>query len=315
MCEKIAACIVTYNRKELLLRCLNAIHEQTLLPDAIIIADNASTDGTLETLIREGLYDLKLVKTRDDALVYTAVKSIGNKEVCILFLRKKENDGGAGGFYAVMQEAYELGYDWLWMMDDDGLPDMKQLELLLHAANDNHIDYANALVLDIKDPTRFSFGLTYKGKPLTVEEAKSMSTIEGVANPWNGTLVHRRVIETIGFVKKEMFIWGDEVEYQLRTQKHGFKIATIPSAVHYHKGYFNSSKTLSFLKWKIDDRDIDERFMYSHKNRGYILTRYYSVTSVIRYFVKCTLIYLTNFKFKTYIYFLKYFCEGIFNRY
>jgi GT2 family glycosyltransferase len=44
--NKIAAVVVTYNRKDCLINCLNAIRLQTLPPDIMYIIDNHSTDGT-----------------------------------------------------------------------------------------------------------------------------------------------------------------------------------------------------------------------------------------------------------------------------
>ena len=43
---RIAAVVVTYNRKEQLLDCLNAIAHQTFKPAKVFIIDNASSDGT-----------------------------------------------------------------------------------------------------------------------------------------------------------------------------------------------------------------------------------------------------------------------------
>jgi len=48
--KRVAAIIVTYNRRDLLLRCIESIKNQSLAPDLIIIVDNASTDGTLQFL-------------------------------------------------------------------------------------------------------------------------------------------------------------------------------------------------------------------------------------------------------------------------
>ena len=76
---------------------------------------------------------------------------------CLLYIQKKVNDGGSGGFYAAMKEAFNRGYDWLWLMDDDGLPDRKELKELYNKSVEYHLQYANALVLDIKDPTHFLF--------------------------------------------------------------------------------------------------------------------------------------------------------------
>ena len=47
---KVSAVVVTFNRKELLIECLEALRRQTRPLDALYIIDNASTDGTEELL-------------------------------------------------------------------------------------------------------------------------------------------------------------------------------------------------------------------------------------------------------------------------
>ncbi len=47
---KVAAVIATYNRANLLLRCLDAINNQTVRPQIIYVVNNASTDNTMECL-------------------------------------------------------------------------------------------------------------------------------------------------------------------------------------------------------------------------------------------------------------------------
>ncbi|HEY1322600.1 MAG TPA: glycosyltransferase, partial [Streptosporangiaceae bacterium] len=42
----VAAVVVTCNRRQLLLEALAAVHEQSPAPDAVIVVDNASADGT-----------------------------------------------------------------------------------------------------------------------------------------------------------------------------------------------------------------------------------------------------------------------------
>ena len=46
--------IVTYNRKQLLERCLHAMVNQIRKPDHILIVNNASTDGTVDMLAEQG---------------------------------------------------------------------------------------------------------------------------------------------------------------------------------------------------------------------------------------------------------------------
>ena len=48
---KVCAIIVTFNRKDPLIRVINAVQSQTLHVETILIIDNASTDGTKEAVI------------------------------------------------------------------------------------------------------------------------------------------------------------------------------------------------------------------------------------------------------------------------
>ncbi|WP_413708781.1 glycosyltransferase [Rhizobium sp. Rhizsp82] len=211
---KVVAVVVTYNRKELLARCLDAILRQTRLPDEIIVVNNSSSDGTLNML--EAQYA---------------------GEVAVLNMLN--NVGGAGGFYRGINWACDQSADWIWMMDDDGVPDNDALEKLLGAAKNGLYDILNAAVVDIDDPKLLSFGLEAGGRVLgTVGELTSAAGPDGLianaANPFNSTLVSRTLIDKIGCVKLEMFIWGDEIEFVDRARESGAAIATVMSARHFH---------------------------------------------------------------------------------
>ena len=52
--ETVCAVVVTYNRKELLLECLESLRSQSYTLDAIYLIDNASTDKTPESLLNNG---------------------------------------------------------------------------------------------------------------------------------------------------------------------------------------------------------------------------------------------------------------------
>lgn len=314
MKQTIGACVVTYNRKDLLIRCLNAILRQEYLPDGIVIVDNVSTDSTFEEITTRMFPGLIFRYENESGFVYEGDIIVANRSMSVVYIQKKVNDGGSGGFYAAMKEAFNRGYDWLWLMDDDGLPDRKELKELYNKSVEYHLQYANALVLDIKDPTHFSFGLSKGRLVYTVEDAKKKPVIEDVANPFNGTFVSREVIEKIGFIKKEMFIRGDEIEYFLRTKKNRFKIATVPSAVHLHPKSVNKNNYISFYNWKVPDV-FGTRFICVHRNKGYIYSRYYGICGIIKYLIANTAIYVCNFQFKKWLLFIKYYFEGVFNYY
>lgn len=53
--------------------------------------------------------------------------------------------GGAAGFHEGMKRAYEEGYDWIWVMDDDALPHADALEKLLAHREEAEVLIPNGL--------------------------------------------------------------------------------------------------------------------------------------------------------------------------
>jgi rhamnopyranosyl-N-acetylglucosaminyl-diphospho-decaprenol beta-1,3/1,4-galactofuranosyltransferase len=66
------------------------------------------------------------------------------------------------------------------------------------------------------------------------EQAAEAGLIEACLNPFNGVLLARSVITSIGLPQKEMFLWGDEYEYFLRLKRAGIKVATVVDAHFFH---------------------------------------------------------------------------------
>ncbi len=67
-----------------------------------------------------------------------------------------------------------------------------------------------------------------------VDEVKN-PVIKNVAHPFNGTLLHRKIIERVGFPKANLFLWGDETEYYHRIiSKNKIPYYTKATSIHYH---------------------------------------------------------------------------------
>jgi GT2 family glycosyltransferase len=136
-------------------------------------------------------------------------------------------------------------------------------------------------------------------------------------HPYNGTLIKRSIIEKIGLIKKEMFIWGDEKEYMARAFHNGIGLYTLTSAIHYHpkeKGTFGS--ILPFIpspKILLKPQKMS-RFYY--RNEGFIYEHYPEKKSKMWLF-ECAYIirFLTHFEFRELAKFIKYFNRGRKNDY
>ena len=97
--------MVTRNRRQLLLEALAAVHGQSRQPDAVIVVDNASADGTA-----------------------AAVRS---HHPSVRLAELTRNTGGAGGFAYGTALALAGGADLIWLMDDDTVPEPGALLALL----------------------------------------------------------------------------------------------------------------------------------------------------------------------------------------
>jgi hypothetical protein len=64
--------------------------------------------------------------------------------------------------------------------------------------------------------------------------AQEFMVLWGAACPFNGVLIHRQVIQSIGLPLSGMFLWGDESEYFLRARPAGYQMATVGAARFHH---------------------------------------------------------------------------------
>lgn len=199
MSSKVWAIVVTYNRKELLERCLDALNRQTRPCDHILIIDNASTDGT-------------------DAWLKGAV---GDH---ILAYTMSQNTGGAGGFNAGMRLAFQNGADLLWLMDDDVIPAPDALEQLLKARTE--LERRKAPHAFVVSTAWTEAGLITNAPDVDTRQNEiqygnwALCLDTGVVAVRRATFVSilfaKEVLAEHGLPIAPMFIWADDSEYTVR---------------------------------------------------------------------------------------------------
>ncbi|MCR4796886.1 MAG: glycosyltransferase family 2 protein [Lachnospiraceae bacterium] len=253
MRAKIAAVVVTYNRLTLLKENINALLSQSRRDFAIYVVDNHSTDGTVEYL-RETCGETAAVPLEEPG---------GKKrpQVKAIFLEK--NEGGAGGFYQGMQQAMKDGYDALWIMDDDTLPEPDSLEKLLEAADKlggyEHIGYlASHVVWTDGSPCRMN------GTKKTGESREGYDRI--TQGSFVSLLIPADTVNLVGFPIREYFIWGDDKEYTLRISDRKPCYFVADSRV-IHKTATNEGSSISS-----DDSSRIDRYFYAYRN-DYVTAR------------------------------------------
>jgi GT2 family glycosyltransferase len=197
--DSVAAVVVTFNRKELLCECLDALLAQTSPVSRIVLVDNASSDGTADLLAEKGYLENKVID----------------------YIRMPVNSGGAGGFHEGVKRAYEAGFDWLWLMDDDVEPMPGALEKMLSHANVSWCIQGCKVFRDgqSEDWERWA-NIDDSGRRTASEEPETAGYISAQIGCFEGMLIHRQIVFKIGFPDKRFFVGGDDVAYGYMASKH-----------------------------------------------------------------------------------------------
>lgn len=214
---RILAAVVTHNRCALLRRCLDHIESQSRAPDAVLVINNASTDGTVSMLDCRGTRYIT-----------------------------QENLGSAGGWHRSVQFALEEGFDAVWLMDDDGFPDMHALAALERSLLPA-VSCASSIVVREDAPDRFVFPfpvLNQSGLPVIFRNPRKLHTLRDLiavspdgtypfAHFFNGALISVAAVRKVGNVDAGFFMFGDEVDYFFRLRTVG-KVCSVLAARHMH---------------------------------------------------------------------------------
>lgn len=249
---KVCALVVTYNRKKLLEECIDAIFQQTYPIEYLVIIDNNSTDGT-EELIK---------KYNNNKLVYYKLDS---------------NLGGAGGFNYGFQKAYSLDFDYLWIMDDDTIPEKNCLENLIDTYKFHFINKKDFLCSFIKwnDETACKMNVPSLHNNWSVNLNYGLIKVNSCS--FVSLLINKEIIEELGLPIKEFFIWADDVEYTSRISEKYNGYMVINSKV-IHKMNKNISTNIIF-----DTDDRIDRYFYYYRNKMYLYKNYYNNKQKIKF--------------------------------
>ncbi len=242
--KRVAAVVVTYNRKALLQQCLDALQEQTHPLAEIIVVDNASTDGT-RAMVREAYPEVDL-------------------------LALEENRGGAGGFHAGMRRAMEREVDWIWVMDDDAEPVSDALEQLFAPGLHHNEDTVALTSLKMFPDGRPQYDQTGWYQPLKMEivavKPAKDSITEIKYGSFVGLLVRKQVVRQVGLPDPGFFIWYDDVEYCMRLAQVGRLYLVRSSRITHHVADSGPPPKPGEKPWRNRPLSYYWRFYYRYRN-------------------------------------------------
>jgi GT2 family glycosyltransferase len=186
-------------------------------------------------------------------------------DVRLVLIDHQENLGSAGGYHSGIAYAHQnFDDDFVWLLDDDNLPDAKALDVLLNTwveigaksdttalfslRTDREIDSKFA---EGADPYKYylipddflGFSISKIGQNKLVKIAnkfkgnKASSALKTIAKkvrmpyvPYGGFFLHRQMIDKIGYPDEQFYLYVDDEEYTYRVTQSGGTIWLIPTS-------------------------------------------------------------------------------------
>lgn len=219
----LVALVVTYNRAAHLQRTVDRLLAEDV--DAVLIVDNASTDGSADLL-----------------------RAITDPRLHVL--RLAANFGGAGGFEAGLRAVqHRFDPDWCVLMDDDARPEPGTMRAFLSGARALQgngyeavaagVFYPDGRICEMNRPSRNPFWhLRYflrtaiggGRRAFHVSDADFHATtpLPIDATSFVGFFLSRQGLLRCGYPDGRLFIYGDDVLYTLKFSHSGGRIGFAP---------------------------------------------------------------------------------------
>ncbi len=246
MTPPVVAVVVTWNRRDLLVRALDAVLSQDPAPAAVVVVDNASTDGSADLVAQE----------------YPAVDLV----------RLERNTGGAGGFAIGIARALDLGADAVWIMDDDTIPQSGALGALVRArwrlqarAADglppavvaSRVEWIDGRPHPMNTPRSHPFAGAAVRELAASADCLPIRTASFVS-----LLLDADRIREVGLPVADFFLWNDDFEYTARLIRGRLGVLCPASVVRHETKKFGGA-----------DVDPGPRFYNEVRNKVWTFTR------------------------------------------
>jgi GT2 family glycosyltransferase len=256
----IAVVFASFNRREIALECVRRLRAQTRLPEMVVIADNTSSDGSVEVLRTFGWHAVEVLETGG-------------------------NFGNAGAVQRAMDRAFTRGADAVWILDDDSWPRPDALAEMLKEWTPEVVRHPLQ-----EDPKtgRFTWPLqivTGSGTPLLVWNAGALPSGKRLRSRgvWTGALISKRIRDAVGPVNGDLFIRGEDEEYPWRIERAGFHTEAVVAAVLDHPGPVEVVQWSLFGKNLMLERGlVDWKLYYKVRNMVWLKRRQFGWPGALR---------------------------------
>jgi len=236
----LSICIVSFNTRDLLRDCLNSIFSSlTQYSYEVIVADNGSADGSSEMLAAE-FPQVQVIQNTSN-LGYTVPMNQALRAAAGRYLMQLNPDtvltpGLLESLLGFMESQPRVGICTPKVLNSDGT---LQMQCRRSAARPwDAITYI--LGFSKLFPRSRLFG-RYLMEYLPEDQINEVEAVSGSC-----MLIHRGVVDQIGYLDEQFFAYQEDAEFCFRARKAGWQIYYVPTAQLTHFGGLGGSRFVPY---------------------------------------------------------------------
>lgn len=266
----VSVIIVNWNAKDLLRNCIISIMQQTRCSFEIIVIDNASSDGSA-AMVQSEFSDVVLIANRDNR-GFAAANNQGiliAKGQYVLLLNPDT---------IILDGAIDTMIEWLDRREDVGCAGCQVLE---DAETIQKTCFADPNPLNL---TLIETGLHYLINKIGISgplyanwdrmSAREVDVVSGMF-----ILMRRSVVEIVGLLDEQFFIYAEEADYCKRIRAIGFRCVFTPHSriIHLDGG----SKSTKLVKPRMYLQLQKSMLLYTLKHHGFFWYIYVKIIFIL----------------------------------
>ena len=295
--DKVYIVLVNYNSWQETIECVESILKNNYNNYQIIIVDNDSINNSMSKIIDWAEGKQKIVYAEHSSLkhlsypfkrkpIFYVLYSVdgivkgrnyiveNNCENPIIFIQSRKNDGFAAGNNIGIKYAIKKNdFSYIWLLNNDTVIEKNSLNNIFKYAQKKKTGITGSALMYYKNP---SVVQAYGGHINTFFGTGShILDIDAIDEKLNyivgaSFLISREVIDTLGLLPEEYFLYYEETDYCFNAQRHGFKLGVALDSIVYHKeGASTGGSSIGKTKSEFSDiLSLQNRVTFHRKYLG-----------------------------------------------
>lgn len=306
MDDKIYIIILNWNNWQDTIACLETVFSNTYPNFQVIVCDNASSDDSLDFIKRWADGNIQAGADNTHNSFINIEKSVRKPIPYVEYNRSQAEQGGCQSkddrSLILIQTGDNLGFaggnnvalrfvlnkkdaTYVWLLNNDTVIDKDALSNMALTAKRNQVDLVGSKLIYF-----------YSGEIQTIGGLNNLSwkrfgevILPTVDKPYTSDfyidgyicgaslLISANVLNDIGLLDENYFMWAEETDYCLRAKREGYKMMCSINSVIYHKEGGSCGKSEAQIKFG--------RKSYRVSLKRFVITGYYDTRNSI-YFVR-----------------------------